>query len=103
MFYKFMFVFSSRLTDAQLKQVEDIIEAGENVYAVDVKSHSIDLIDLRGQSELSQVANKVADALKVKRVDNINQDGYLFIMRTGTNLQSAEMKQHGISKAENLF
>lgn len=102
MFAKLLLVFSKRLTEKQQQQVERIIESADSVYVIDVKSHAIEIMDSRGQSEIVAAINKIAEAVGAKRIDNIGQEGYLYHL-SGTTLQSEDMKQDLEEKARKLF
>ena len=101
-------VFSRRLTTAEVKKIESAVESVAGVFITDVKTHSVELfvefnLPHGFTSGYNTVVNALFEEFKIGNALSLDGEGYVLVFKSSDSLQSAGMKQHGISKAENLF
>ena len=101
-------VFSRRLTAAEVKKIEAMIEDAPGVFITDIKSHSVELtVEFNLPQGFTQsyngVVNKLYNEFKFANAISLDGEGYVLVFPASSQLQSAEMKAHLESKAKDLF
>lgn len=101
-------VFGRRLTEAQVKKIETLVENSAGIFITDVKSHSVELlveVNLP-QGFVSTYNTLVVELYKEFKIGNVltvDGEGYILIPLSNTALQSEDMKQDLEEKARKLF
>lgn len=101
-------VFSSRLTEAQVKKIEALVEDSAGIFITDVKTHSVELlveVNLP-QVFVSTYNTLVTELYKEFKIGNVlsaNDEGYILIPLSSTTLQSEDMKKDLQDKGRKLF
>lgn len=101
-------VFSRRLTEAQVKKIETLVEDSAGIFITDVKSHSVELlveVNLP-QGFVSTYNTLVVELYKEFKIGNVltvDGEGYILIPLSNIALQSEAMKQDLEEKARKLF
>lgn len=101
-------VFSRRLTAAEVKKIESAVDAVAGVFITDVNSHSVELfvefnLPHGFASGYNTAVNEIFNDFKIGNAIPLDGEGYVLVFKSSDSLQSADMKQHGINKAERLF
>lgn len=101
-------VFSRRLTEAQVKKIEALVEDSAGIFITDVKTHSVELlveVNLP-QGFVSTYNTLVVELYKEFKIGNVltvDGEGYILLPLSSTTLQSEDMKQDLQEKGRKLF
>lgn len=104
MYHNQKLVFSRRLTAAEVKKIESLVEDVPGIFVTDVKTHSVELlVDVDDINVYNGFVTEVYKELKIKNAIPLPGQGYLLVWGSNTSLQSADMKNHMADKAKDLF
>lgn len=101
-------VFSRRLTAAEVKKIEALIEEVPGVFITDIKTHSVEVVaELNpiqgGNQSYNTLVAKLHSEFKFANAVPLDGEGVVLVLPASSQLQSEEMKNHMANKAKDLF
>ena len=101
-------VFSRRLTAAEVKKIEALIEEVPGVFITDIKTHSVEVVAefnpiQGGNQSYNTLVSKLHNEFKFTNAVPLDGEGVVLVLPGSSQLQSEEMKNHMANKAKDLF